>query len=97
MVNSYYVFTFVPLLLYTLNEFFVPIIRNDIQINHPIAKLIFNMDFLGWVLFSYVFLFYSFLSKDIVVIFYVTNGLFVIARLVISLYLRYRIYDTDIK
>lgn len=97
MVNSYYVFTFVPFLLYVLNEFFVPIIRNDIQINQPIAKLIFNIDFLGWVLFSYVFLFYSFLNKDIVVIFYVTNGLFVFARLVISLYLRYRIYDTDIK
>jgi len=97
MVNSYYLYSFLPLLLFTINEFFVPIIRNNIQINHPAARLIFNVDMLGWVLFSYMFLFYSFLCKDLVVIFYIINGLFVVSRVLIALYLRYNIYDTNIK
>lgn len=97
MVNTYYLYSFLPLLLFILNEFFVPIIRNNIQINHPVARLIFNLDMLGWVLFSYLFLFYSFLCKDLVLIFYIINAFFVVSRVVIALFLRYNIYETSIK
>lgn len=87
-LNSNYLTSLVPLLIFILNEFIIINLRQKNENFNFVLRLVFNLDFLGWVPFSYIYPFLILLPKNYLIVFYVIASIYVLVKLSIVLVIR---------
>lgn len=89
LLGDYSVIRFVPVILFLINEFVIPFLRPKIEDYSFKMKLIYNLDMLGWVPFSYIYPFLVLSPISFLYCFYILSSIYIVAKTIITLYLRY--------
>lgn len=89
LLKSYVFMPFVPLILFITNEFVITYLRPKNENYNFRTRLVYNLDFLGWVPFSYIFPFIILLPIKYLNNFYILAAVYVLVKLLITLVLRF--------
>ena len=89
LLKSYVFMPFVPLILFIINEFVIIYLRPKNENYNFRTRLVYNLDFLGWVPFSYIFPFIILLPINYLVNFYIFAAVYVLLKFLITLFLRF--------
>ena len=79
---------FIPLVLFITNEFVISYLRPKKENYNFIIRLVYNLDILGWVSFSYIYPFIILLPVKYLYNFYIIATLYVFLKFLITLYFR---------
>lgn len=88
-LKSYVFMPFVPLILFITNEFVITYLRPKNKKYNFRTRLVYNLDFLGWVPFSYIFPFIILLPIKYLNSFYIFAAVYVLVKLLTTLVLRF--------
>ena len=89
LLKSYVFMPFVPLILFITNEFVITYLRPKNENYNFRTRLVYNLDFLGWVPFSYIFPFIILLPIKYLNSFYIIAAVYVLLKFLITLFLRF--------
>lgn len=89
LLDDYSFMRFVPLILFLINEFVIPFLRIKNENYTFRTNLIYNIDLLGWVPFSYIYPFIVLLPIAYLYQFYVLASIYVAIKMLVTLYLRH--------
>ena len=89
LLKSYVFMPFVPLILFIINEFVITYLRPKNENYNFRTRLVYNLDFLGWVPFSYIFPFIILLPIKYLNSFYIIAAVYVLLKFLITLFLRF--------
>ena len=89
LLKSYVFMPFVPLILFIINEFVITYLRPKNENYNFRTRLVYNLDFLGWVPFSYIFPFIILLPITYLNDFYIVAAVYVLLKLLLTLVLRF--------
>ena len=89
LLKSYVFMPFVPLILFIINEFVITYLRPKNENYNFRTRLVYNLDFLGWVPFSYIFPFIILLPITYLNDFYILAAVYVLLKLLLTLVLRF--------
>ena len=90
VLKSYVFMPFVPLVLFITNEFVITYLRPKNENYNFRIRLVYNLDFLGWVPFSYIYPIIILLPFKYINAFYIFAAVYVLVKLLFTLVLRHR-------
>lgn len=88
LLGNYSVMRFIPLILFVINEFTIPFLRPRVENYSFKTKLIYNLDVLGWVPFSYIYPFLVLAPVSYLYGFYILCSVYIFVKTILTLYLR---------
>ena len=88
LLKTYDFMPFVPLILFITNEFVITYLRPKNENYSFTTRLVYNIDFLGWVPFSYIYPVIILLPIRYLFNFYIIAAIYVLLKFLITLFHR---------
>ena len=89
LLGDYHVIRFIPVILFFINEIMIPFLRPNLEQYSFKTKLIYNLDMLGWVPFSYIYPFLVLSPIPCLYYFYVICSIYIVIKVLLTLALKF--------